>query len=186
MTSSTTFNDMQTVKRSFFALRNGIIADTLRKGGASYKIIFGLNLPQIAEVAASTPHTPELAQMLWDNVTTRESRLLAPMLLDPIATDRSLALRWASEVNEREVADVLCLKLLRRLPYAPGLIEAIASGDTPLAEYTALRLALNLVREAPDAARRAAEAHRTSSSPAVRHLCGRIDEELADMLCRDE
>ena len=186
MTTSTTFNDMQTVKRQFFALRNGIIADSLRKGGTSYKIIFGLNLPQIAEVAASTPHTPELAQMLWDNVTTRESRLLAPMLLDPKATPKSLALRWASEVNEREVADVLCLKLLRHLPYCRELIEEIASGSTPLAEYTALRLALNLVRQAPEAARKAAEIHRTSSSAAVRHLSDRIEEELSYIFCGDE
>lgn len=181
MTTSTTFNDMQTVKRSFFALRNGIVADTLRKGGTSYKIIFGLNLPQICEIAASTPHDPKLAQMLWDNVTTRESRLLAPMLLNPATTDRTLALRWASEVNEREVADVLCLKLLRKMPGAAGLIEGIASADNPLAEYTALRLALNIVREAPSEARNAARSHRNSDSPAVRHLCTRIEEELQDL-----
>ena len=35
-------NEMQIVKRHFFAMRNGIIADTLRRAGSPYHIIFGL------------------------------------------------------------------------------------------------------------------------------------------------
>ena len=46
------FNPLQNIKRRFFALRNGVIADTLRRAGSPFKIIFGLNLPQLAEIAA--------------------------------------------------------------------------------------------------------------------------------------
>ena len=62
--TETSFNDMQTVKRAFFAMRNGVIADTLRRAGSPFKIIFGLNLPQISEIAARTPHTAGLAERL--------------------------------------------------------------------------------------------------------------------------
>ena len=33
------------IRKEFFALRNGMIADTLRKGGLEQKYIFGLQLP---------------------------------------------------------------------------------------------------------------------------------------------
>ena len=71
---------MQTVKREFFAMRNGIIADTYRKAGTVFKIVFGLNLPQLVEIAGRTPHSRELAEALWANTTTRESMLLARCL----------------------------------------------------------------------------------------------------------
>ena len=58
------FGDMQNVKRRMFALRNGVVAEALRRGGCPYRIIFGLTLPQLDEVAAVTPHTETLAQML--------------------------------------------------------------------------------------------------------------------------
>ena len=74
------FGDMQNVKRRMFALRNGVVAEALRRGGCPYRIVFGLTLPQLDEVASVTPHTVTLAQMLWDNDSTRESRLLAPMI----------------------------------------------------------------------------------------------------------
>ena len=35
------------IKSDFFSLRNGEIADTLRKAGSPYKIIFGLQMPQL-------------------------------------------------------------------------------------------------------------------------------------------
>ena len=53
------YGPMQTVKRRFFAMRNGVIADVLRKGGSPFRTIFGLNLPQIAEIAADTGKLPD-------------------------------------------------------------------------------------------------------------------------------
>lgn len=47
----TTFNKMQLLKRRFFAMRNGAVADSLRRQGADYRIIFGLNLPQLVDIA---------------------------------------------------------------------------------------------------------------------------------------
>lgn len=74
------YNRMQLIKRRFYAMRNGIIADTLRKAGLGYKIIFGLNLPQITEIASGLTADADLAEELWADRRTRESMLLAPML----------------------------------------------------------------------------------------------------------
>lgn len=85
-----TFNLMQSVKRRFYAMRNGMLAAQMRQGGVDYRINFGLNIPQIKDIAAeliasglSAAELASLARALWDNESTRESRLLAPMILPP-------------------------------------------------------------------------------------------------------
>lgn len=152
------YNDMQTVKRRFFAMRNGVIADTLRSAGLPYKVIFGLNLPQIVEIAADTPHKRELAEALWANNTTRESMLMAPMLIDPSSFSMEDARRWLDTVPTAEVADILCHRLLRKTSYAWELAEMlIDSQSAPFDKYVALRLAFNLVATAPSRALAIAE-----------------------------
>ena len=79
--SETKYNPMQSLKRAMFAMRNGVVADALRQGGCPFKIIFGVNLPQLAEIAAGSEHTKEFAEQVWANSTTRESMLIAPMLM---------------------------------------------------------------------------------------------------------
>lgn len=146
------YNKMQQTKRHFFAMRNGIIADTIRRAGLDYKIIFGLNLPQIADYAAATGYDPDLAAQLRADVRCRESQLLAPMLVDPATLTLDDALAMAREVRTTEVADILCHRLLRRRPeMAAEITEALTADATPLSVYTALRLALNLLAVAPPA-----------------------------------
>ena len=136
---------MQIIKRRFFAMRNGIIADTLRKAGLDYRMIFGLNLPQITEIAADLPKETALAEELWADRRTRESLLLAPMLYPAIGMDADTATRWMSEVPTTEVADVLCLKLLRYTRSALDTAISAMTSDVPMMRYTALRLMLNLL-----------------------------------------
>lgn len=144
---------MQLVKRQFFALRNGIVADTMRRSGSPFKIIFGLNLPQIADVAAQTGVDDVLAQRLWENVTTRESMLLAPMIVDRANFDKERALQWISQIPCREVADILCHRLLHHMEYAPELVKEMSENkDDDMLMYTSLRLAFNLVQKYPNLA----------------------------------
>ncbi len=137
---------MQTVKRRFFAMRNGVIADTLRRAGSPFSIIFGLNLPQIVEIAAEVPaeDAPALAEALWQNRTTRESMLAAPMLMRRDAIDEA-AERLLRESPCAEVTDVLCHRLLRHLPFAADLARRLSADPDPMVRYGALRLMFNLV-----------------------------------------
>lgn len=143
----TSFNEMQTVKRRFFAMRNGVISDTLRRAGSPFRIIFGLNLPQLADIAGDTPHNRELAERLWSNTTTRESMLLAPMLIDAETFGIEDARRWINEIPCDEVADVMCIKLLRRTHYAQLLASELAESDRAMSRYTGVRLMFNLVSQ---------------------------------------
>ena len=181
--SETSFNDMQTVKRRFFAMRNGVIADTLRRAGSPFSIIFGLNLPQISEIAAETPHTRDLAERLWANSTTRESMMIAPMLVDACEFSIDDARRWISGVKAAEIADVLCLKLLRRTPYAFELAESLLASDEKMTRYTGLRLIMNLVGTDPARALACArDAEKTESEPSTLFLARQIIDEAEYLL----
>ena len=145
---------LQRVKRRFYALRNGALAGQLRQGGLAYRVNFGLNIPQIKEIAAETTEWGltdndrfALASELWNNKGTRESQLLAPMLVPVTDFTPEEAMKWMAEAETSEVADHLCHSLLRKLPFAGNLISDTLgeTNATTMQRYTALRLALALL-----------------------------------------
>lgn len=146
----TEFSKMQRLKRRFFAMRNGITADALRRAGQPFRVIFGLNMPQLREIAGEFGPDEELARELWANRSTRESMLLAPMLIKPDGFSDGLL--WLSESPTPEVTDILCHSLLRHLPDAEKIAcEAAASTDA-MTRYGAIRLAYNLLNSGNKAA----------------------------------
>lgn len=154
-------------------MRNGIIADTMRRAGDSHRIIFGLNLPQIAEIARDHYGNTALAAQLWENRTTRESRLIAPMLYPPAEMPVSLAKEWALDACGNEETDILCHRLLRRLPESLPLLDELAKEQG--ATYLTMRLALNLLPQSLDTARRLAETAPDSLAPLRRQLQQEIE-----------
>ncbi|MDE5997012.1 MAG: DNA alkylation repair protein [Muribaculaceae bacterium] len=130
------------IRKEFFALRNGMIADTLRKGGLEQKYIFGLQLPQIKEISVKFKQSEDddtclLAQELWNDRECREARLLACHLMPPSKLNANEAIEWAEDVSTREEADILAFRLLRYLPYASSIADTLASSDSDLKTYTA-------------------------------------------------
>lgn len=78
-------NKLKEIKALFMTYRNGIIADTLRSAGWTHSVIFGLNLPQITDIARQQPAPDvDLALELWNDRNVRESRLITPFLLPKI------------------------------------------------------------------------------------------------------
>lgn len=175
---------MQTVKRRFFAMRNGVIADVLRRAGSPFRVIFGLNLPQIVEIATETGHNEELGRQLWENSTTRESMLLAPMLMVPDSFDVAEARRWIAAVPAAEVADILCHRLLRHMPYAVELAQELARSQVPMERYTAVRLMFNLVGTHPAEAAEVARAVAATPHTLTDRTSAMLSDEAAFMLER--
>lgn len=138
------YNDMQMLKRSMYAMRNGIVADALRKGGCPHKMVFGVNLPQLAEIALEFGKNSEVAEQLWADTSTRESMMLAPMLMPDEEFTADDAMRWIDSCPSREAIDILCLKLLRLRPFALDLAQSLAADANPMRHYAGLRLMCNL------------------------------------------
>lgn len=160
MDTTGTHDIIKDIKHSFMAFRNGIISDTLRKAGMNYNIIFGLQLPQISQIASGVresvaashdipgPILFDTASALWEDSGVRESRLLASYLFPDTLVDEELAFALASSTQTKEEADILCFRLLRRLPFAPALARRLstlpASPDNAGAIYCGEALRRNL------------------------------------------
>ncbi len=128
------------IRKEFFALRNGLIADTLRKGGLEQKYIFGLQLPQLKEIASrhrssSDEEAANMARELWEDRECRESRLLACHLMPHSLISKEEAAEWAKDIKSREEADILAFRLLRYLPFATELADAMSNSDSELQKY---------------------------------------------------
>ena len=131
---------LQAIKHRFYAMRNGIVADTLRRAGAEYRVIFGVNLPQLKEIASDIGYDAVLARELWANVSTRESVLLAPMIMPAEEFTIDEARRWVASAPSVEAVDVLCLRLLGRMPFAAQIADECLVSDSRLMQYAAMRL----------------------------------------------
>lgn len=157
------FNAMQRVKRRFFAMRNGDLAQQMADlSGRRYRINFGLNLPQITEIARDfLPGGSEVvdleaggdfdradfARRLRDNTSTRESMLIAPILFPVDQLSVNEAISWVAESPTPEVVDILCMKMLRNHPAAVEIAKRLLEdGTANLAIYAAIRLVLNLLQ----------------------------------------
>lgn len=168
---------LRDVKQRFFALRNGLLADMLRKQcGLRQKVIFGLNLPQLREVADEAGTDAALADALWADTDVRESRLLAPMVA-PV--NDGARLNWLEQVLTVEEADVVCHRLLRHLPGAEERAAAALSSPEPLVRYAGLRLLLNLMPDSRAVLER--EIAGIAFHPLTDGLVRRISSEFADV-----
>lgn len=135
---------IKSLKKEFFARRNGILADAMRRNGDPHAFVMGCMLSDIIEVAARYTPDARSARALWNDRDHRECRLAAPMLFPRGEMSDEEAHRWALDVLTEEEADVLCHRLLRHLPGAWVLAAHLVDGENPLTIYTGWRLVANL------------------------------------------
>ena len=131
--------DLQSIKKDFFVFRNGIVADTLRKAGMPHKVIFGLQIPQIAAIAKDLTPSSELAEALWNDSEVRESRILATYLFPVDEMSLEKATWLLGSVRTPEESDMLAFRLLKRLPFASEILKE-AGKDPGIPEYAVASL----------------------------------------------
>lgn len=167
------------IKSDFFALRNGVIADKLRSAGCPYKIIFGLTVPQMESVAAKHEPSAGLAETLWANDSTRESRLMATMVFPVSEFSVDKAKKWIADADTVELVDMLCFRLVRNVEGAEQLAFSLA-GEEPT-RYAGLRLLMNLlvVRKLADVEKAKGVASQwAEGGDAVARVARQIKEEI--------
>lgn len=186
-TSQTVDECVKQIKQSFFARRNGVVAQVLRQAGDPHRVIMGCQLTDLIDIAAMWPRKVDLATALWSESEYRECRLIATMLFPVEDLTPDSALHWAQEVESAEVADVLCHQLFRKTEFATQLAAQLLESDSDMALYLAYRLILNLMRvgkvAADDALLREAQAHQSKAKSAttkaliasVRQECNEAD-----------
>ena len=143
---------LREIRKEFFAFRNGIVADKLRKAGDPHGMIMGCLLVDVSGIAArvresigDTEQLIAIAQELWADTNSRECRLAAPMLYPAEEMTLECAQQWCQTVETVEIADNLCHKLLRHIIDANNLFRQLIADERPLIKYTGYRLLLNLL-----------------------------------------
>ena len=163
------------MRKEFFAFRNGIIADKLRRAGDPHSIIMGCLLVDIQDIAKRQCEAigdnillAAIASELWRNTQSRECRLAAPMLYPAPLMAIEEAHKWCQEVESTEVADNLCHKLLRHINSSETLFRVLIDDERQLVKYTGYRLLLNLIilgKVQLDSSLRAIAEHEFSKAP---------------------
>ena len=127
------------IKGKLRLFMNGVLSQSLREKGLQYRLIFGVELPRLKEIAAEYTPDHELAQALWKE-DIRECKILAAYL-QPIASFYpEIADIWVEQIHNSELADYACMALFRRLPYASQkAFQWIASGER-MKMYVGFRL----------------------------------------------
>lgn len=180
---------MREIRKEFFAFRNGIVADKLRKAGDPHSMIMGCLLVDISGITARVRESigdneqlAAVASELWADTNSRECRLAAPMLYPAGEMGLEQALQWCQTVESVEVADNLCHKLLRHINDADALFRQLIAQEKPLVKYTGYRLLLNLVllgKVAPNASLKAvieADAHQPGLSQIIKDILEETDD----------
>ncbi len=121
---------MENIRKLFYTYRNGVVVDALKSAGDPHRMIFGLQLPQLSQIAREVLEetTPEertaLAQKLWGTeADCRESRLLACYLFDPFSMRMEEAEKLLDDCRTREETDILVFRCLRNHPDAAVIKE---------------------------------------------------------------
>lgn len=179
-------NAARDIRKEFFAFRNGIVADKLRKAGDPHTMIMGCLLVDVQAIVQRQREAIDdaetlkaLALELWNDTNSRECRLAAPMLYPAELMTLEQALQWCLSVETIEVADNLCHKLLRHIAEADALFRQLIADERPLVKYTGYRLLLNLLllgKVQPNASLRTIIEN--ENEPSLSHLLKDILEEL--------
>ena len=187
---NTTIQDiLREIRKEFFAFRNGIIADKLRKAGDPHSMIMGCLLVDVMAIAQRTRESigdeeklAAIALELWKDTNSRECRLAAPILYPNRLMTNDMSREWCETVETIEIADNLCHKLLRQLPDAGSLYRQLIGDERPLVKYTGYRLMLNLLllgkEQSSDSLKTIVEAEGENASAPLSQLLKDIQEEL--------
>ena len=171
------------IRQELFAFRNGVVAEQIRRTGDPHTIILGCLLPDIMQIAKQFTPSADLASALWMAKKHRECRMIATMLYPAENFDIDTAIAWAHDVETTEIADILCLKLLRHATCATSLWKSLLLSDSELVQYTGLRLLVNLMNSGKitPSIELKSQLHEISATGIMKPVMAQISEEFASV-----
>jgi len=140
--------ELNTIKSELRLYMNGVLAQSLRERGLRYRLIFGVELPRLKEIASHYVPDHDLAQALWKE-DIRECRILAGFLQPAETFLPELADIWLDAMHDTEIIDYTCMNLFRRVPYAKQKALQWIASEAVLTQYAGFRLMLHLLRAHP-------------------------------------
>ena len=137
-------NSLQEIKQALHSLMNGPISQSLRSKGLKYRVIYGVEVLRLQELAAEIPHEYATALALWHE-DIRECRLLATMTMPKDQFSETEADVWASELRYSEEAHYFIMHLICGCNYASEKAFQWIAHDSEMLQLCGLLLANRLL-----------------------------------------
>ena len=140
------------IKTAFRQSMNADLSNSMRSGGLSYKMNFGVPSPRIRLIASKFTPDVELARYLW-NEDVRESKMLATFLFPVSQFSFQEAMQWIDDLKYTEIADQLVMNLLIKSTCSAEICKALLRENQNISlikMYVAIRLAAGLLMSKPE------------------------------------
>ena len=81
------------IKADLRSCMNGVASKAIKDSGMAYRLVYGVELPRLRDIASSYPPDAHLAIRLWQE-NIRECKMLAILLFPAEEFDRDIADLW--------------------------------------------------------------------------------------------
>lgn len=131
--------------RSVQSMQNGVVAESMEKGGIRYEKNWGVPIVDLKQLAQQYEPDHVLALKLW-NKKWRETMILATLLDEPAKVPEEQMDFWVKTVEQPELIEQMAMNLFHRTPFAFAKSLEWCRGKKFLVKYAGLmvmsRLAL--------------------------------------------
>ena len=134
---------LKEIKQSFRLLMNGVASHSMRQKGVTYKINWGVPIPDLQKMAAEYGKDYELAIELWKE-DIRECQVLATLIMPAEKMDEDLVEVWMERLRTQEMAELLAFNLLQHLNFAPSLAYQWIASDKDMYQLCGYQLLARL------------------------------------------
>lgn len=150
-------NDIDQIKAELRSSMNGVAAKAIRGSGMGYRLVYGVELPRLREIAAGFTPDRHLALALWQE-DIREYKILAIMLFPVDEFDNDLANIWVESLRpeQSELAGLLVMDILAKKEFAAEQAFLWMADDRQMQQLCGFLLITRLMMQgaelSPDAA----------------------------------
>ena len=117
---------IQDIKKDFYSLRNGMVADSLKTIYPKEKLIYGLTVPEFISISQKYSKDKITGLKLWADKRVRESRIFALYMIPVDTLTMDEAVNMVLDVDGIEEGEMLAFRILRHLPYRKALYSDLS------------------------------------------------------------
>lgn len=134
------------LKKELRAYMNGVASTSMRNSGIDgYRVIFGVDVVRLKELASEYGKDHALAQELWKE-SVRECKILATMIQPVESFYPEIADIWVSDIKTQEMAEQASMNLFQYLPYASEKAFEWISDERVFVQMCGFLLCIHLMR----------------------------------------
>ena len=127
------------IRCEFRLLMNGVASQSMRQKGSSYHINWGIQLPQLKELATQYEKNGQLAIMLWKD-DVRESKIMATLLMPHDEMLPDMMEQWMQQISNMEMVEMSVVNLFQYADSAPFFAYKWMASGNELEQYAGFLL----------------------------------------------